>query len=286
MDDKQLFARDDIINTYKKIHDLLITQHIIKKYSTNKEDIRTVALKGIDLSNKQNVLELGSGYGFFIENLKGLLHPGAVIKGIDLVENNKETYLSTVSSIGYTGEFISGDVSIIKQYADSSFDFIISSYSLYFFPELLQEIARILHPDGLFLIVTHSRFSLQEVLKFLPECLDSTGLGQEGNTSIKKLFSAFSSENGSSQIIRYFNEYNYIPYKNIMIFPFDEINDCVYYLQKKKYLLYKDVIHIHSDKIEELDTCLAAKVFEAAREHGHFALTKIDAVFQCYKPKK
>ncbi len=285
MDEPGIYSSDDISSTYNQIYDLLITQFIIRKYSTNSDDIRAVALEGLDLSGCQRVLELGCGYGFFVENLKGLLDTNAVIRGIDLVVNNREAYLNSISSINYSGEFICDDVSIINTYEHSAYDLIISSYSLYFFPHLMKEIARILKPEGVFLVITHSRFSLQEVLDYLPDCLNKTGINNLNGSCLKRLFSAFSSENGSSQIIRYFDEYNYIPYKNVLLFPGQQIDDCLYYLQKKKHLLYKGIEDNYPEKVNELEKCIEDKVYRFAREKGYFALTKMDSVFQCYKPK-
>ena len=133
MSNNSLYTTKEITKTYEQVHDLLLTRYIIKNYSTNKKDIRDVAIEGMNLKNVKTVLELGCGYGFFIEKLKGLLNDSAVVIGIDMVENNREPFLHSVASIQYKGEFITGRAEIIRKMPDESFDLIITSYSLYFF---------------------------------------------------------------------------------------------------------------------------------------------------------
>src|SRR5208283_926246 len=171
-----LYSPEDITRTYEQVHDLLLTRYIIKYYSKNKTDVRDVALEGLNLSKVRRVLELGCGYGFFIEKLKGLLHENAAIIGIDLVENNREPFLHSVASIQYKGEFITGSADIIKEMPESIFDLIIASYSLYFFPHLISDVARLLMPHGIFIVLTHSQNSLQEVIKYVVDCMRQIGI--------------------------------------------------------------------------------------------------------------
>lgn len=279
-----IFSPEDISRTYEKVHDLLLTRYIIKTYSTNKSDIRDVALDGLDLKHVKRVLELGCGYGFFIEKLKGLLHDNSVIIGIDMVENNREPFLHSVASIQYKGEFINSNANIIKEMASESFDLIVTSYSLYFFPELIRDIARILAKDGIFIAITHSKFSLQEAIQFSTSCMSKLGLTHIGNTFLNELFVAFSLENGQSQLQNYFNLIECFEFKNAMIFPYKNIDDCIFYIQNKKNLIYKEILDWKPEKINEMQKCIEISLREYTKSKGMISVNKDDAVFRCYNP--
>jgi ubiquinone/menaquinone biosynthesis C-methylase UbiE len=278
-----LYSRNDITRTYEQVHDLLLTRYIIKTYSMNKSDIRDVALKGLNFRNIKKVLELGCGYGFFIEKLKNRLSEGAVIIGIDMVENNREPFLHSVSSIQYKGEFITGNADIIKQMAKESFDMIITSYSLYFFPHLISEISRILAPDGVFIAITHSKNTLQEAMNLICSCMNTVGLNKN-ETVLNKLFSAFSMEDGRYQLEQYFENVERLEYANTMIFPVEHVDDFIFYINKKKNLIYKDVMELMPHKLNDVLACVEMKIFDYVKMNGNIVLNKDDAVFRCHKP--
>ncbi len=278
-----LYSPDDITKTYEQVHDLLLTRYIIKYYSTNKSDIRDAALKGLNLSKVRRVLELGCGYGFFIEKLKGMLHEKAMIIGIDLVENNREPFLHSVASIKYRGEFITGSADIIKEMPRSMFDLVITSYSLYFFPHLIGEIARLLPPQGIFIVLTHSQNSLEEVTKFVLDCIGSIGI-KSRETVINKLFSVFSRENGVGELGKYFNSVETVDFKNSMVFPYKNIDDCFFYINKKGNLMFKEVMDMMPDKLQIVQKCVEHHIMNCVKEQGIFALNKNDAVFRCFEP--
>ena len=263
MSNDALYSSSEITKTYEQVHDLLLTRYIIKSYSTNKNDIRDVALAGTDLSKVKRVLELGCGYGFFIEKLKGMLHENAVIIGIDMVENNREPFLHSVASIQYKGEFITAKAEIIKEMASESFDLIITSYSLYFFPYLMHEIARILSTDGVYIAITHSENTLYEAIDIIKQCMKSIGLQINDDTVLHKLFYSFSLENGIHQLKKHFSKIEKISYSNSIIFSYKNIKDCIFYIQKKKSLIYKEVIENMPDKIAEMEQCVEGKIIHA-----------------------
>jgi ubiquinone/menaquinone biosynthesis C-methylase UbiE len=280
-----LYTPHEIKKTYEKVNDLLVTKHIIKTYSTNRRDVRDAALKRLDLRGYENVLDLGCGYGFFIEKLDGMLGPRAKITGIDLVGGYEGPYLDAVRSIHCGGNFIRGSVDEIRNMGDSSFGLIVSSYSLYFFPHIIAEIARVLKNDGIFISVTHSESSLGEAIEFTRDCMKKMGLDPPEKTALKRLFMAFSLENGSGLLSPHFESVEKIPYRNSMVFGIDHIDDCIYYLEKKRNLIYKEVIERHPGMVVDLEACIAMKVFEFAKRHGRISFNKDDGIFICRKQK-
>lgn len=282
---KDLFSDSDICETYRDVYDLLVTRHIIRHHSSNGDDIRTLALEGLDLSGCQTVLELGCGYGFFVEALQFRLHPGAEISGIDLVESNREPFLHSVHAAGYRGKFIHGYASTISSFPQSSVDMIVASYSLYFFPEVLDAVYRALKPEGLFLAITHSSHTLEEATRFLPLCLKEAGITQPGDLLINRLFRAFSSENGLDLLAKYFPHVEKLNYDNHLQFDSETVDDCIYYLAKKKHLIYKEIIDSFPHQLLKIEACLAQRIYRHVQEKGVITLNKNDAIFRCYRGK-
>jgi SAM-dependent methyltransferase len=277
----EIYSVRDIRKTYDNVHDLLVTRHIIKSYSTNRRDIRDIALKHVDLSFVRSVLDLGSGYGFFIEKLKGLLDPRARITGIDLVDNYGHAYLDTVASIRYQGSFLKGSVDLTRGMEAGSFDLILSSYSLYFFPYIVPEVARLLSPVGIFIAITHSEHSLEEAIFFVRRCMERLGIAVPERTALCRLFAAFSVENGLELLGPWFGHVERIAYKNSMLFRAEHLEDCIYYLEKKRALIYKEIMDLHPDRVIDMEKCISANVFDRAKRDGSIAFNKDDGVFIC-----
>ena len=61
---------------------------IIKDHLQPKTDIRQLALDGLDLSSSKRILDLGCGFGFFTEALKGRVSNDAIITGVRMVLNH------------------------------------------------------------------------------------------------------------------------------------------------------------------------------------------------------
>ncbi len=281
-----LYSTEDIKKTYESIQSHIRTKHIILNYSKNAGDIRKVALEGLDLSKVRRVLDLGCGYGFFTESLKGLLKKGTTIVGMDLIdENNRDSFLTTVAEMGYRGEFIAENANSIKTMEDSSFDLIIASYSLYFFPYLIDEIARILDKGGIFIAVTHTEYSLQEVIQMIPRCIEDQGLVPPDEILISRLFRTFSMENGEEQLAPYFEETERIVFENSLTFPEAMVNDCIEYLEQKKHLLFKDILESYPERMDDIISSFYRNIMKFARKEEMIALTKDDVVFRCYRPR-
>lgn len=284
---KELYSHEDIRNTYEIIREHKLTRSIIQKYAVNSLDIREVALGNLDLSKVKTVLDLGCGYGFFTEKLGGRLHKDARILGLDAVEReNRPAFLETVEALGYQGEFIHTQADCIDEMGSSRFDLVIASYSLYFFPHIIEEIARILHPDGIFIAITHSRHSLREVTGYVPRCMEKIGLTPPSEIAINRLFDAFSLENGREMLDPYFGHVERIIYPNNLLFPRDQADACIDYLEKKRFLIFKDISDNHPQRVQDMIPYFHAMIHEHARMHGEIVITKDDAVFRCRCPLK
>lgn len=286
MNEHNNYTKEDIKNSYKHVNDLLVTKYIIKKYSTNTIDIRKRAIGGLVLSDVKKVLDLGCGYGFFIEILKNKLNKNATITGIDLVENNKDAYLNTIGSIGYKGEFINDDVNIIKDFNEASYDLVIASYSLYFFPHLIKSIARLLDKNGVFITITHSHDSLKELISLVLQSMKDIGIIPPQSIRLQLLLRMFSLENGTQLLNKYFNQIDLITYDNSMQFSVDNIDDCIYYIEKKKQLMFREVLDNYPDRILDLEETIIKQIYKKIKKSNSIKITKDDAIFRCFGPMR
>jgi len=282
---QSLFSYEDIRKTYEEVDWHRRTRSIIQEYALNTEDIRDAALTGLDLSQASDVLDLGCGYGFFTERLKGRLNTKAKIIGIDVVDkSNSETFMKMVTDMGYTGTFIQDSADIIVDFGDASFDLVIASYSLYFFPHLIAQIARILRSSGIFIAVTHSMNSLQEVTRFIPLSMKAVGLIPPDELKINRLFKVFSLEEGALQLMPHFEKVERILYENSLIFPFDRFDEFVEYLDTKKHLIFKEVSEMYPLLVEDVAASFNRSLFDYARLFGRVLITKDDGIFRCLLP--
>lgn len=286
MSKNSFYSIEDIRKTYEPLQNHMWTRQLISRYSVNREDIRDRALSGLDLSGVESVLDLGCGYGFFTEKLAGRLKECTFIEGIDLIDrDSRELFLKTVDSMGYSGQFTAGSADIIKDMASDSFGLVAASYSLYFFPHLIGEIARILKPDGVFIAITHSEFSFREIIHLISRCIQSIGLEAPDEPAIGRFLRAFSLENGEKWLKERFGRIEKIVFENALSFPRDKIDDCIDYLEKKKSLLFKEISDMDPQRVEEALSRFYHDIRDSARKEGTLVITKDDGIFRCFEPQ-
>jgi SAM-dependent methyltransferase len=256
---------------------------LIRRFSTNPGDIRTITLEGIDLTKSRRVLELGCAFGAFTEALKGRLHPAAEIQGIDIIPEYKKFYLDACRRAGYAGTFSSAGVEQIENDDADAFDLILCSYALYFFPHILPEIPRILRQDGHFIAITHSRHDMQELIDLTKIILRQNGLLDERQPlPIEAIVGRFSAQNGARQLKPHFRRIRKIDFKNRLIFAPSEIDHLFEYFHfKKSFFLMGTEAH-QKDLVSQLTDALA----DAAAQGKKITMCKDDRIFICTEPIK
>jgi ubiquinone/menaquinone biosynthesis C-methylase UbiE len=224
-----------IRKVFRDVQKHLAIAQLIRRFSTNKEDIRKIALNQADLSNCQNALELGCAFGAFTEALKDKLHPDAKITGIDIIPEYKPFFLEACRRAGYSGHFSSSGIDKIKKYPTDSFDLVICSYALYFFPNMIPEISRVLKKDGIFITITHSQADMREMVGIVKKILkQNNSLEDKQSLPIEIIFEQFSAENGKKLLHRFFGRISAIDFKNTLVFQPHEIDSFIDYFQFKK----------------------------------------------------
>lgn len=278
------YETNQIRNTYGNIDEHFYINRLIVHYSKIKKDIRRAALKGLDLRTYKRVLDIGSGFGFFSNLLAGYLHPKAHITGIDILEENKEPYLMSTRKKGLDADFICDHAEIIKQFQNNTYDLIISCYSLYFFPELIPEIARILQPNGLFIIITHSKENQREIIDLLPACYRDLGIEISHPLAIEHLLEAFCQENAKEKLSPQFNRIEETIWDNYLMFPYNKIYALYEYIYYKKDLLCKEIQRIDPELEDPLIDRLFKLIRFQSKRNGSFYINKKDAIYRCSLP--
>jgi len=248
-----------------------IVSHIIRRHSTNHADVREVALRGLDLSQTGQVLDLGCGFGFMAGTIARHVAADARIVGVDAWASNESSYLSRIADAGRSGEFVCMRVDSRLPWPDRCFDVIVCCYSLYFFVDVLPEVARLLAPGGLFLTVTHSEHRLAG---HLPDA----GFA-DAASGLVSLTHRFSAENGAERLGRWFARIERIDYRNTLRFGQADIDELRTYLHFKLPLLVPG-----ATAGDDLPDRLEEYVCSTLAEHGELLIEKNDAIFRCREP--
>ena len=278
-----IIDKKKIRNVFRDVQKHLAIAQLIRRFSTNKEDIRKTALKYVDLSPCRNVLELGCAFGAFTEALKGKLNPNAKITGIDIIPEYRPFFIEACRRAGYEGLFYSSGIDKIKKYSSGSIDLIICRYALYFFPEMIPEIARILKKDGFFITITHSSADMKEMVSIVKKILKQNNLLTEGQSlPIEIIFDQFSAENGEKLLQPFFSKIQPIDFKNTLVFQPREIEHFMDYFQfKKSFFLTGTDAHnkiIINQLLDELQ--------DTAMKNNFVTMCKDDRIFICSHPIK
>ncbi len=232
---------------------------IIRSHSTNSRDVRRYSLEGLDLSDCRDILELGCAFGPFTETLRGRVAPDAAVTGVDIVEAYEEPFLEACRRAGLRGRFLPEGVPVVGSFPEASFDLVLCSFALYFFPEVIPEIARILRADGLFVVITHDRNNMGERADLIRETLAREGDLPGGRLPVENIVSRFSAENGRDLLAPWFGEIETQDYRNTLVFPPSDIPQILRYIHfKSPFLLtgpsrtVPEVTHLLEEELEGL----------------------------------
>ena len=245
---------------------------IIRRYSTNQTNIYDRAIAECNLKKPMRILDLGCGYGRFTRALK--LSSNSICTGIDTAEKNRDAYLQSVTATGAKGEFILGSADVIQGFPSNSFDLILSSFTLYFFPDLIPDIARILTQDGEFIVITHSGKTLETFHDIVRQTTGFTN-----RLHIEDVVTSFSAENGFEKLKPNFNAITTEDYPNQLHLPFEKFDDWFSYLDFRLQIVLEEKIvrkNFDAKKFKQ-------KIYEIIEDKSALILDKNDRIFRCKK---
>ncbi len=245
---------------------------LIRRHSTHLTDVRQATLEPLDFSDEQEILDLGCGFGFLAEEMARRSPSGTRIVGLDACKNNQRTYLHRVRARDCEAEFHQAQLLDKLPFQKSRFRKVMSSYSLYFFPEIVGEVSRVLKPEGTFWCLTHSENSFEGIFR-------ATGIDPIG-TSLVKLLKEFSTENGVSLLAPHFEVVERTVYRNVLIFYRQDLADFL------KYLRFKLPLIDQKFKLDDpLPPILVEKSMAFLDRYGRITVEKDDSAFYCRRPR-
>ena len=264
--------------TNTKLHETVAG--IIYAHSTNKKDVRAKALDGLQLQDVHSILDLGCGFGFFTRSLKGRINKDAKIMGIDQCADYQDAYLNSCTIAGIEGRFKGAGAETIDELDSNSFDLIICSYAMYFFPEIIPQIYRILKPDGIFVTITHSSHHLLELFSYIKKAFKAKQIKIPKCLPYEKLMSNFNNISGGRLLGLYFKQIRERDYCSSLVFKEGDAEYLEKYLKFKRPFYVPESASdgnvIYDEIIEHLCSGLTSGI--------PFKITKDDTIYICNKP--
>lgn len=270
-----------LANVFKDAEKHLKIADIIARHTSNKTDIRIFALNGLDISHCKNILDLGCGFGFFTEALRGKVHPEAKVTGVDRFSEYERYFCQSAGRANVHADFLAPGISVIEKMASNSFDLILCSYALYFFPEMVAHIARILKDDGLFVAITHAIPHMHEFTAYVRKFLQEEGYQLDSCLPYEKLIKEFSDKNGYQILAPYFSKIKKKMYEGILIFGEDDSQDLIHYFNFKHCFFIPENI----DPDDTLHKMIVRKIKRDIGRNQELSITKNDVIFVCSGPK-
>lgn len=258
-----------------------IISDIIQRHLTPVKDIRKIAFSTINLRDTENILDLGCGCGFSTQGLKGFVNIGSTVKGIDIHSHYESYFMDSCKNAGFNGIFRCADARTIEAEKPYTFDLVISSFSLYFFPDLIGLIARTIKKNGHLVAFTHAIPHMIELTTFVKNYLSSKGIGHFDVLPYEMLIGNFSDENGMKLLSPWFHKVEKYKCKNTLVFKPHEFEDLFTYLTFKEPYF----IPANNQDTEPLIHAIAEEILWVMKREGEFRITKDDCIFICSIPK-
>jgi SAM-dependent methyltransferase len=277
-----VFPTDKLSVVFRNTSGHVESSEIIITHSTNKEDIREFALQNLKFKNAISVIDLGCGFGFFTQALKGRISLQSVVTGIDCFTEYRKPYLTLCRELGFKGRFYDSGVDALSGFQPGSVDLILSSFSIYFFPQIMPNVVSLLKREGTFIIVTHYSTHLKELTALIKEILNDLRVAQPEPLPHDRLIGNFPAEEGIDRLIGYFKKIEKRDYNNELVFDLESASELM------KYVNYKRSFFVPEAVLEDptLSKRAEANFLNKISKMKEFRITKKDAVFICTHPIK
>jgi len=269
-------------DTFRNVPAHIKISGIIKDQLTHDRDVRHVALEGLDLSGCRKILDIGCGFGFFTAGLTGRVSHEAEVIGIEQYEDYREPYLNAAKKAGVNGRFISEGISVLEHFDENAYDLVVCSYSLYFFPEIIPQISRILKNDGIFIAITHNIPHIKELTDIVKEILLPGKIPEEVLLPYEILINRFCDANGMALLTPCFGSISMKDFPNELAF------DNLKFSAFEAFIRFKIPLFLPSgrDDGKKPFGSILKKVKDIIHKDGSFRISKNDTIFICTKPLK
>lgn len=235
-------------------------------------DVRAALWRGLDLTAVHTALDLGCGIGFVAEAIARRTATDAEFVGIDSRSVNAQPFMQAVQRTGRRGIFRCERLVDQLDFATDAFDLAVASNSLYFFPALLPQIARVVRPSGVFLAATASVESCRQLLS-------EAGLGGTASRLLEVIH-RFSAENAAQLLRPHFGRIECVEERGTLVFERSRYDDFLRYLWFRLPFLAHEELADHPPAAP-----LAETLRRALGQRQRIEFARHDVVFRCYEPR-
>jgi len=180
-------------------------------YGSNSESLQKWIFRNINLQKYEKVLELGGGTGkLWVENFKDVPSSCSILFS-DYSENMLKKAKSNIESLNLPLQFKLIDAEKLL-FPNQSFDIVLACHMLYHVQNVkktLQEISRVLQPNGRFIATTVSKHHIKELKEFLAKYNLDFDMKEE-------TFTEFRNESGKEILKPYFKNIEFKEYINVV----------------------------------------------------------------------
>lgn len=271
-----------LAEVFQDVNGHLEIAEIIRTFSTNKEDIRDVALEGIDISKVRNVIDLGCGFGFFTDGLCYKIEHDLNVSGIDRFAGYSENFLNICERCGFRGNFYNTGIKALQQFTPNSIDLVLCSYSLYFFPEVLRKLIKLLNNSATCVFITHSASNLHEITSIVLNIIQKKEYKQIEKLPHEELMENFTDENGYLKLVKFFNKVEKRDFLNDLVFSSKSSDKFLKYFHYKKSFFIPEFLKNDLGLFHKIEEELLNRI----NSKEGFRITKNDTIYICSDPKK
>jgi len=243
------YASDASLATRQRTHAL---------YSVPKVNFTEWVLDRVAWRGDERVLDVGMGPGTYFEALQTRVPRGQIVGG-DLSLG----MVRKAARHAFRGSAVlfNGDVQTLP-FPAHTFDVVLANHMMYHVPDIahaLNEIHRVLKPNGILIAATNSQFNMLEFDQLMARAYGLLGAVSTSDAALSQISQRFELENGPVHLHRHF--FAVVRYDLPSALVFSEAQPAVDYIDSTRALeepllphrvAWEDLISVLSDQIQRL----------------------------------
>jgi len=197
--------------------DLATRQRIHREYSVPQTDLSRWVAARLNWRGNERVLDVGSGQGMYRQAIMARAPQGMYIAGDLSLGMVRSLHSANASDLA-----LNMDVQTLP-FPDESFDVVMANHMLYHVPDIdkaLNEIRRVLKPDGMLVAATNSELDQHEFDQIMRRVYTLSGAApNEIDKALVHISAPFQLENGTRRLAQHFSAVVRFDLPGAFIFP-------------------------------------------------------------------
>lgn len=257
-------------------------QHAHRKYGSNPLPLPKRLVEALNLQGNEDLLDLGCGNGFIIEELHPHMPSGKFV-GLDIAPGILQSARERLKGVNIQCEWVEGSADDLSQFEDASFDRAIALYMMHYVDDIdraVAETARVLRPGGLFILGTDHPDSLKEMHEVHFNALKAMkNVPSELFKSSPK--NRISLTNGQKQLRRHFRNVRTHGWQDVLRFP--DTGSFLDFYRSHNHCSASSIPGLNLSKgfFDELEWRVGLQVGQIIADQGHFSVTKDTGFIIC-----